>query len=72
MEKLKNRLQYGNVKSAAESKRPDKSRAANQGGNPRYRLDSVSLVSDLLPLNRGFYVSGRLLSVSDCMVCADG
>ena len=57
---------------AAESKRPDKSRAANQGGNPRYRLDSVSLVSDLLPLIVIFMCpGGRCRSVNAWYVQTD-
>jgi hypothetical protein len=36
-------------------KGPDDAGPSNQGGNPRYRLDDVSLVTDLLPRNIGFY-----------------
>ena len=48
-------------------KGPDDAGPSNQGGNPRYSLDGISLVTDLLPLRIGFIV-GRLLSVSKCMV----
>lgn len=48
-------------------KGPDDAGPSNQGGNPRYRLDGISLVTDPLPLRIGFIV-GRLLSVSRCMV----
>ena len=48
-------------------KGPDDAGPSNQGGNPRYRLGGISLVTDLLPLLFGFIV-GRLLSVSNCIV----
>lgn len=48
-------------------KGPDNAGPLNRSGNPRYRFDDVSLVTDLLPLNIGFIV-GRFLSVSKAIV----
>lgn len=36
-------------------KGPDDAGPLNRSGNPRYRLDDVSLVADLLPLNIRFF-----------------
>lgn len=48
-------------------KGPDDAGPSNQGGNPRYRIGGISLVTDLLPLRIGFIV-GRLLSDSQYIV----
>ena len=51
-------------------KGPDDAGPPNQGGNPRYHLDDVSLVTDLMPLNLGFIV-GRFLSVSEAILAGE-
>jgi hypothetical protein len=68
------RLQISKVRrdigECRTEKGPDDAGPSNQGGNPRYRLDDVSLVTDLLPLNLGFIV-GRFLSVSETILAAE-
>jgi hypothetical protein len=54
-----------------KGKRPGhECRAFKSRWKPRYRLDDVSLVTDLLPLNYGFIV-GRFLSVSETILVGE-
>ena len=43
------------ISERTTEKGPDNAGPLNRSGNPRYRLDDVSLVTDLLPLNIRFY-----------------